>query len=64
MVSKTGTIASPNYPKNYNKNDTCEWLIEVDENHTIELEFVDIDLYSPSCDSSYVKVTFVNFILF
>ncbi|KAJ8975809.1 hypothetical protein NQ317_013740, partial [Molorchus minor] len=52
-----GTIFSPNFPKIHDKNDTCEWLIDIDENHVIELSFIDLDLYStPNCSRSYVKV--------
>ncbi|KAJ8936435.1 hypothetical protein NQ318_015581, partial [Aromia moschata] len=52
-----GKIFSPNYPKNYDKNDTCEWLIEVDETHSIDLEFKDLDLLqTDNCSRGYVKI--------
>ncbi|VEN57932.1 unnamed protein product, partial [Callosobruchus maculatus] len=57
FVANEGVITSPNYPKNYNKNETCEWLIEVDESHSIEIVFEDLDLlYTNKCIHNYVKV--------
>lgn len=44
FAAAMGTIYSPNYPKNYGKHETCEYLIEVDDNHVIVLEFQDIDI--------------------
>ncbi|KAL3289762.1 hypothetical protein HHI36_023157 [Cryptolaemus montrouzieri] len=57
MTSPSGTITSPNYPRNFNAGDRCEWLITTDENHVIDFEFEDIDLTtSPKCLSNYVQV--------
>ncbi|RZC32589.1 cubilin, partial [Asbolus verrucosus] len=60
-VADKARIMSPNYPNNYDKNDTCSYLIEVGEGHMIKLEFEDFDLYEPTEDcfsnnQSYVKV--------
>ncbi|XP_045482434.1 cubilin [Harmonia axyridis] len=53
-----GKIFSPNYPKDYDRNTTCEWLIEVDENHLIDLEFEDVELLKNDmfCNRNYIKV--------
>ncbi|KAL3290304.1 hypothetical protein HHI36_023648 [Cryptolaemus montrouzieri] len=58
MSLRKGTIFSPNYPQDYDRNVTCEWLLEVDENHLIDLEFEDVELMKiPSyCKDNYVKV--------
>ncbi|CAH0562353.1 unnamed protein product [Brassicogethes aeneus] len=55
IVAPQGSISSPNYPNNYDKNETCGWLIEVDDQHTIQLEFDDLDL-TASCSENYVKI--------
>ncbi|XP_059051310.1 cubilin-like [Achroia grisella] len=44
--SVSGFITSKNYPKNYENNMDCTWSITVGVNHRIELNFVDLDLYS------------------
>lgn len=63
MTGVEGFIYSPNYPKNYNKNETCEWFIDVDEGHSVELKFEDVDLFqSTNCLQNYVKVS-NNFVL-
>ncbi|XP_060536860.1 cubilin [Cylas formicarius] len=59
LTAPSGSIFSPNYPKNYRKNDTCGWLIDIDENHVIELEFEDVDLVKNrlvTCQTNYIKV--------
>ena len=40
MVAPSGGIHSPNYPNPYDSNDDCAWLLEVDENHRIEFNFI------------------------
>lgn len=57
-----GSFSSPNYPKNYDKNETCEWLIQVLENHVVSLEFTDVNLLqSPNkCKTNYIKVCFIT----
>ncbi|CAG9855166.1 unnamed protein product [Phyllotreta striolata] len=57
MTAAEGFIYSPNYPKNFNKNETCEWQIEIDDGHSIELIFEDVDLFeSGNCSQNYVKI--------
>ncbi|CAH2083519.1 unnamed protein product [Euphydryas editha] len=42
----SGLIQSKNYPKNYENNLDCMWLISVPKGHRIELNFISFDLYS------------------
>lgn len=58
LSAPMGSLSSPNYPKNADKNETCEWLIQVHENHVVSLEFKDVDLLqSPNkCKTNYIKV--------
>ncbi|KAF5295928.1 hypothetical protein FQR65_LT10359 [Abscondita terminalis] len=51
----SGSFNSPNYPKNYDNSEFCEWLIEVEDNHVIELTFHDLDL-SENCNTDFIKI--------
>jgi len=42
--ASSGFINSPNYPGNYDHNDDCSWLISVDRNHVVKLEFETFDI--------------------
>ena len=56
-MTNKGTITSTNYPNNYEKDQTCEWLLEVPEDHTMTITINDVDLYtSDSCTESELKV--------
>lgn len=55
LTTASGSFHSPNYPNNYDKNDTCEWLIDVQENHLIELTFDSVDLLN-ICEATFIKV--------
>ncbi|KAF9421742.1 hypothetical protein HW555_002423 [Spodoptera exigua] len=44
--TKSGGIASKNYPKNYDNNLDCLWFISVPQGHRIEFNILDLDLYS------------------
>ncbi|CAK1552576.1 unnamed protein product [Leptosia nina] len=46
MVARSGILHSENYPRNYNDNSDCFWYISVPNNHRIELNILDLDLYS------------------
>uniref|UniRef100_A0A2A4JDL6 Cubilin n=2 Tax=Heliothis virescens TaxID=7102 RepID=A0A2A4JDL6_HELVI len=46
MNSKSGMIYSKNYPQNYDNNLDCLWYISVPAFHRIELNFIDLDLYT------------------
>ena len=39
-----GVLTSPNYPSNYDSDDDCGWLLEVDTNHVVQLAFEDFDV--------------------
>ena len=39
MKADRGLIMSPNYPSNYDAHDDCGWLLEVDTNHVVQLQF-------------------------
>ncbi|KAL0627634.1 Cubilin [Plecturocebus cupreus] len=40
----SGEIHSPNYPSPYRSNTDCSWVIRVDRNHRVLLNFTDFDL--------------------
>ncbi|XP_063696850.1 cubilin homolog [Culicoides brevitarsis] len=44
LTNPSGMIYSPNYPKVYGKNETCEWRITVDASHKVELSLKEFDL--------------------
>lgn len=55
----SGIIHSANYPQNYPHIQNCEWLIEVDSNHLVNLTFLDFDVEnSRNCSDDYVKVCY------
>ncbi|XP_074049030.1 cubilin [Macrotis lagotis] len=41
--ASSGEIHSPNYPRSYQRNTDCSWIIQVDRNHHILFNFTDID---------------------
>ncbi|CAB3228775.1 unnamed protein product [Arctia plantaginis] len=46
IKSVSGFLYSKNYPKNYDNNLDCIWYIVVPQNHRIEINFLDLDLYA------------------
>ncbi|XP_066598353.1 cubilin-like [Prorops nasuta] len=57
FISNTGVIHSTNYPQNYPHNQNCEWLLEVDTKHVVNLTFTDFDIEdSTNCTDDYVKI--------
>uniref|UniRef100_A0A8C0RW72 Cubilin n=1 Tax=Canis lupus familiaris TaxID=9615 RepID=A0A8C0RW72_CANLF len=49
-----GEIHSPNYPSPYRGNTDCSWVIRVERNHRILLNFTDFDLEpQDSCITAY-----------
>ncbi|XP_078037937.1 cubilin [Augochlora pura] len=42
----TGVVSSPNYPFYYKQNLTCTWVIVAPVDHTLKLQFADLDLPS------------------
>lgn len=59
FTTSSGIIHSANYPQNYPHSQNCEWLIEVDKNHVVNITFLDFDIEnSRNCTDDYVKVCF------
>lgn len=57
IMTKEGNIFSPNYPKNYERNTNCEWLLQTDETHILEIFILDFDLeLSDNCIHDAVKI--------
>ena len=58
FTASVGSIHSPNYPNNYDKNLDCRWLIEVDKNFVIWFVFTDFDMnFFTDCENNFVKVS-------
>ncbi|XP_075068011.1 cubilin [Mixophyes fleayi] len=52
-----GEIHSPNYPRPYNNNTECSWVIKVDSGHRVLLNFTDFDIeYHSNCRFDSVTV--------
>lgn len=45
---------SPNYPSNYKPNLYCEWLIETELTHSLQLHFVDLVMEKIDSDEGCV----------
>uniref|UniRef100_A0A7G3AGB7 Cubilin n=1 Tax=Lutzomyia longipalpis TaxID=7200 RepID=A0A7G3AGB7_LUTLO len=55
--SVEGNIYSPNYPKNYDGNTNCEWLLQTDLTHRLQISFLDFDLETSSeCIHDSVRI--------
>ncbi|XP_035743302.1 cubilin-like [Vespa mandarinia] len=53
----SGVIHTTNYPLNYPHNQNCEWLLQVDKNHVVNITFEDFDIEdSRNCTEDYVKI--------
>ena len=54
----SGVITSPNYPHSYPTNQTCSWLIIGPTDHTLKLQFREINLPGfRRCNSTdYVQI--------
>lgn len=56
-LTNKGSLSSKNYPKNYDANQDCEWLLSVPEDHTMTIVIKDIDLFaSENCSHTVLKV--------
>jgi cubilin len=57
-VAPQGTIKTRDYPnKNYDNNQTCEWLIATDPSHTLTFQLTDFDLERTiNCSKDYLMV--------
>uniref|UniRef100_A0A669E0J6 Cubilin n=1 Tax=Oreochromis niloticus TaxID=8128 RepID=A0A669E0J6_ORENI len=57
VTAPSGEIHSPLYPNSYPNNVDCSWVISVDPNHRVFLNFTDLDIeYHSSCDFDYVAI--------
>lgn len=58
MHSRTGLLASPNYPSNYGANAECEWEIRVEPGYKVVANFFQrFDLEnSTNCQNDFVQV--------
>nr|XP_012218853.1 PREDICTED: cubilin-like [Linepithema humile] len=57
FVTDSGFIHSAKYPSNYPFNQNCEWQIEVDRNHVVNLTFLDFDFEnSRNCTDDSIKI--------
>ncbi|XP_031574335.1 uncharacterized protein LOC116308106 [Actinia tenebrosa] len=59
--SSEGALMTPNFPKNYNHNSLCKWLISVPKGKAIKLTFFDFEVEGdqdngPKCLNDYVIV--------
>ncbi|TGZ53188.1 Cubilin [Temnothorax longispinosus] len=53
----SGIIHSANYPQNYPHVQNCEWLLEVDSNHLVNLTFLDFDVENSwNCSDDFVEI--------
>lgn len=58
LSSRSGSIHSPNYPKNFEAGDMCEWLIHVPDNYLVNFTVTDVDFKNDeNCTNfDYIKV--------
>lgn len=57
MTAGFSTIVSPNYPKIYDKSETCEWLIRIDPSHRVQFNLIDFDLEpSENCNKDVLVI--------
>lgn len=50
-----GNISSPNYPRNYEPNTYCQWLLRTEPSHSILFKFTDFDL-EDDCSADSVQI--------
>uniref|UniRef100_A0A673AMU3 Cubilin n=1 Tax=Sphaeramia orbicularis TaxID=375764 RepID=A0A673AMU3_9TELE len=57
VTAPSGEIHSPLYPNSYPNNVDCSWVISVDPNHRLSLNFSDLDIEQhSSCSWDYVAI--------
>lgn len=56
FTTSQGRITSLNYPKNYEPNESCQWLLRTETSHTIEFKFTDFDLEDQNCTADFVSI--------
>uniref|UniRef100_A0A3B4B214 CUB domain-containing protein n=1 Tax=Periophthalmus magnuspinnatus TaxID=409849 RepID=A0A3B4B214_9GOBI len=56
ITAPSGEIHSPSYPGSYPNNVDCSWVISVDPNHRVLLNFSDLDIeFHSNCTWDYVE---------
>lgn len=63
--SSKGVLTTPNFPKNYNHNSLCKWLISVPKGKAVKITFFDFEVEGdpdngPKCSTDRVVVMEVN----
>lgn len=56
LYAMTGVIRSPNYPENYPRSVTCEWVIQAPNKHQVILRVRDFELEKKSCLYDYLEI--------
>uniref|UniRef100_A0A0P6JSL8 Putative fibrillin n=1 Tax=Aedes aegypti TaxID=7159 RepID=A0A0P6JSL8_AEDAE len=57
LTAHQGFLYSPNYPKNYPGNQSCEWIIQTEPAYTLQFNLEDIGIVkSPNCTQDYLQV--------
>ncbi|RVE59186.1 hypothetical protein OJAV_G00201620 [Oryzias javanicus] len=57
ITAPSGEIHSPLYPNSYPTNVDCSWVISVDRNHRVFLNFTDLDIeFQTNCTWDYVAI--------
>ncbi|XP_072535880.1 discoidin, CUB and LCCL domain-containing protein 1 isoform X2 [Salminus brasiliensis] len=57
LSSRSGTVASRNYPGTYPNHTHCEWSLRVPQGHTLRLTFGDFDLeWSQDCRAGSLTI--------
>lgn len=65
LIKPEGKFTSPNYPYNYPRDTHCQWVIQVEYGHLIEITFTDFDFEaSQNCQQDGLIVRLEQFIVF
>lgn len=57
ITAHQGFLYSPNYPKNYPSNQSCEWIIQTEPAYTLQFNLEDIGIVkSDNCSQDYLQV--------
>ena len=62
FTTPSGSIHSPNYPQNYDRNTDCIWTITVDPLHIVDFTFIEFDMGS-QVNCSYSSLSVSNILL-
>ena len=56
LYAMTGTLRTPNYPENYPRSVSCEWVIEAPNKHQVILRVNDFKLERKGCLYDYLEI--------